>query len=207
MIDAPTHRPTVEDRRRQIRDAAAACFRRSGFHGASMAEIAKEANLSVGQIYRYFENKEAIIEAIVEQDMAEKRAKFAEFYNAPGDITRHLIDGCPGAVARFWDAERAALMLEVLAEAARNPKIAAVLRRRDAEERAMKAPFREAIRRPHWSDEEADLRSELIGMMFEGMAVRSMSNPDIDPEKLGPVLRSVMAAILELPEKEEAPDA
>lgn len=40
-------------------------FRRCGFHAASMSQIASEAQLSVGQIYRYFANKDAIIEEMV----------------------------------------------------------------------------------------------------------------------------------------------
>ena len=42
-----------------------ACFRASGFHAASMSQIASEAGLSVGQIYRYFSNKDAIIEEMI----------------------------------------------------------------------------------------------------------------------------------------------
>ena len=192
---APHSRPSIEGRRQQIQDAAALCFRRSGFHGASMAEIARTANLSVGQIYRYFENKEAIIEAIVEQDTEEKRVKFAEFLSAPGDITEYLIDNCVDAIDRFWDPERAALMLEVLAEAARNPRVAAILQKRDAEERLLNAEFRQRIQKPEWSEEETEIRAELMGMLFEGMAVRSINNPHIDPEKVAPVLKVVMSAI------------
>lgn len=198
MIDAPApSRPSVEERRQQIQDAAAACFRRSGFHGASMQEIARAANLSVGQIYRYFENKEAIIEAIVEQDLADKREKFAEFYETSEDLAQHMVENCAGAIDKFWDRERAALMLEVLAEAARNPKVAAILHRRDEQEHDLMALFRERIRRPGWSEEETELRSELIGMMFDGMASRSI-NSDIDPTRLAPVLKKVMSAILEV---------
>ena len=196
MIDAPApSRPSVEERRQQIQDAAAACFRRSGFHGASMAEIAKTANLSVGQIYRYFENKEAIIEAIVEQDLADKREKFVEFYETPDDMARYMVENCAGAISKFWDKDRAALMLEVLAEAARNPKVAAILHNRDEQEHEMTALFRQRIRRKGWSEEETELRAELIGMMFDGMAARSI-NSDIDPARLEPVLKKVMAEIL-----------
>lgn len=205
MIDAPApSRPSVEERRQQIQDAAAACFRRSGFHGASMQEIARTANLSVGQIYRYFENKEAIIEAIVEQDLADKREKFAEFYETSEDLAQHMIENCAGAIDKFWDRERAALMLEVLAEAARNPRVAAILHRRDEEEHDLMALFRERIRRPEWSEEETELRSELIGMMLDGMASRSI-NSDIDPTRLAPVLKKVMSAILgvEVPRSED----
>jgi AcrR family transcriptional regulator len=52
----------VQARRDQIVDAAKLCFRQHGFHAASMAEIAHASQLSVGQIYRYFDNKDAIIE-------------------------------------------------------------------------------------------------------------------------------------------------
>ncbi|MBI1406739.1 MAG: TetR family transcriptional regulator [Caulobacter sp.] len=196
MLDPePPSRPSAEARRRQIQDAAAICFRRSGFHGATMAEIARAANLSVGQIYRYFDNKEAIIEAIVEQDLAERRIRFAEFPGVPGNVAEHMIETCVDAIDRFCNPERAALMLEVLAEAARNPKVAAILQKRDAEERVLNAEFRQRIRRPEWTEEETEIRAELMGMLFEGMAVRSINNPDIDPEKVAPVLKVVMSAI------------
>lgn len=198
MIDltAPS-RPSTEARRQQIQDAAATCFRRSGFHGASMQEIARTANLSVGQIYRYFENKEAIIAAIVEQDLADKREKFAEFYETTGDMAQYMVENCAGAIDKFWDRERAALMLEVLAEAARNPKVAAILHKRDEQEHELTVQFRQRIRRKGWSEEETELRGELIGMMFDGMASRSI-NSGIDPARLEPVLKKVMNAILEV---------
>ncbi|WGM38543.1 TetR/AcrR family transcriptional regulator [Caulobacter sp. NIBR1757] len=208
MIDAPSpSRPSTEARRRQIQDAAAACFRRSGFHGASMQEIARTANLSVGQIYRYFENKEAIIEAIVEQDLADKREKFAEFYETPGDMAEHMVENCAGAIDKFWDRDRAALMLEVLAEAARNPRVAAILHRRDEQEHEMTEQFRSRIRRQGWTEEETELRGELITMMFDGMASRSI-NSNIDPARLSPVLKKVMGAILgvELPPHHPCPN-
>ncbi len=199
MIDTPSFsRSSLEARRHQIQDAAATCFRRSGFHGASMAEIAKAAKMSVGQIYRYFENKEAIIEAIVEQDIAEKREKFAEFYATEGDFARHMVETCTQAVERFWDPARAALELEVMAEAARNPKVAAILRRREEADKQVKAQFSDRIRRPGWSADEAERRGELIGMMFDGMAMHSIGHPDRDPNELAQALRKVLAAILEV---------
>ncbi|MDB5469091.1 MAG: TetR/AcrR family transcriptional regulator [Caulobacter sp.] len=169
-----------------------------------MAEIAKAANLSVGQIYRYFENKEAIIEAIVEQDLADKREKFVEFYETPDDMARYMVENCAGAIDKFWDKDRAALMLEVLAEAARNPKVAAILHRRDEQEHEMTGLFRQRIRRKGWSEEETELRAELIGMMFDGMAARSI-NSDIDPARLEPVLKKVMGAILGVEDPPHSP--
>lgn len=53
----------VEDRRRQIIDAAYRCFARKGFHQTTMRHICAEAGLSAGAIYTYFKGKEEIIEA------------------------------------------------------------------------------------------------------------------------------------------------
>src|ERR1700751_4700643 len=93
-----TLRPTPEARRQQILDAACECVRKAGFHGASMAEIAQAAGLSVGQIYRYFENKEAIIAAIVAQDLAAIREKFAELESSGQPLTEAVIALCGEAV-------------------------------------------------------------------------------------------------------------
>jgi AcrR family transcriptional regulator len=44
----------AERRRRQILEAAAVCFRRRGFHQATMQEICSEAGISPGALYRFF---------------------------------------------------------------------------------------------------------------------------------------------------------
>ena len=121
-------RPSPESRRQQILDAACERVRQSGFHGASMADIAKAAGLSVGQIYRYFENKEAIIAAIVAQDLAEMRDKFAEIESRPGALLDAIEAHLPEGIDKCFDPRRATLALEVVAEAARNPKVAAIVR-------------------------------------------------------------------------------
>ncbi|HNX20648.1 MAG TPA: helix-turn-helix domain-containing protein, partial [Acidobacteriota bacterium] len=58
-----------EARRRQILDAAADCFRRYGFHAATIANISETAGMSAGHIYHFFPNKEAIVRAIIEQNV------------------------------------------------------------------------------------------------------------------------------------------
>ena len=51
----------LEARRQQILDAAFGCFARQGFHQTTMQDICREAELSPGAVYRYFDSKEAII--------------------------------------------------------------------------------------------------------------------------------------------------
>jgi len=56
----------VEDRREQIIDAAMHVFAQKGFSRATNKDIAREAGITPGLIYHYFESKEALLNAIIE---------------------------------------------------------------------------------------------------------------------------------------------
>ena len=56
----------VEDRREQIIDAAMRVFAQKGFTKATNKDIAREAGITPGLIYYYFESKEAVLNAILE---------------------------------------------------------------------------------------------------------------------------------------------
>ncbi len=51
--------------RQDILDAAKQQFLTHGIYGASMRDIAKDAQVTVGNVYRYFKNKEALADAII----------------------------------------------------------------------------------------------------------------------------------------------
>lgn len=179
-------------RREQILAAAIDCVRHSGFHGASMAMIAKAAELSVGQIYRYFANKEAIITAIVAKDLAESHEVLVEIEGAPGDPLDVLVEKCGSGVKTAYDADRATVMLEVMAEAARNPKVAAVVRAADMQERTYTQHLLKKICGDRYSDAELAVRGEVLKLLFDGMAIRSVNNPDVDKEDLARRVQSVV---------------
>jgi len=192
----PPSRPDPEERRQQIVDAASACVRRAGFHGASMAEIAHAAGLSVGQIYRYFENKEAIVAAIVARDMAEMRDKFSELQNSSEPLRDAIINGCVQAMDEQYELERSALMLEVLAEAARNPRVAAIVQAADIEERALAHDLLRKVLPANCGERELAARGEVLSMLFDGMAMRGVNNPAGDREAIRKVLRVVLQHLL-----------
>ncbi len=56
----------VEDRRDQIIDAAMQVFAQKGFTRATNKDIAREAGITPGLIYYYFESKEDLLKAIIE---------------------------------------------------------------------------------------------------------------------------------------------
>lgn len=53
-----------DDKREAILQAALALFSDRGFHGVAVPEIAKRAGVGAGTIYRHFESKEAIVNAL-----------------------------------------------------------------------------------------------------------------------------------------------
>src|SRR3954462_4631060 len=59
-----------ERTRRTLLDTAIARFARDGYRGTSVAEIARDANLSGTATYAYFPNKEALFVAAVDEDAA-----------------------------------------------------------------------------------------------------------------------------------------
>ncbi len=59
----------TSDRRIDILKSAAAAFRRRGFHGASVDEIASALEMTKGNLYYYFKNKEEILFACHEYSL------------------------------------------------------------------------------------------------------------------------------------------
>jgi AcrR family transcriptional regulator len=59
------------DRNSRIVEAASGLFRREGYEGARIEEIAAKAEVSVGTIYNYYRNKGDILVAIVSMEVHE----------------------------------------------------------------------------------------------------------------------------------------
>ena len=69
-----------EDRQRnRILDAAARCFARDGFKGATIEDIASAASLSRPILYKHFEGKDALIDAVLEATFDAWHASNARF--------------------------------------------------------------------------------------------------------------------------------
>src|SRR5688572_22338077 len=65
---AIARRGGVHDKREAILDAALELFVERGFFGTAVPEIADRAGVGAGTIYRYFESKEALVNAIYRQE-------------------------------------------------------------------------------------------------------------------------------------------
>lgn len=178
-------------RRAEIIAAARYCFVRHGFHAASMASIAQRAAMSVGQIYRYFASKEAIVQTIVQGIAAKRLARMPS--GSWSDLSTKLAHRALAAVDEDEDDE--VLMLEVIAEATRNPQVAAVIREYDGQLRTAAVA---ALRRdyPHLTEREALARAELMAVLLYGTQFRRGTELPASPEVLAALYRRAIDAVM-----------
>ncbi|WP_372762330.1 TetR/AcrR family transcriptional regulator [Pseudoalteromonas sp.] len=188
----------VAARRTQVLTAAADCFRRKGYHGAGMAEIAKTAGMSAGHIYNYFDSKEAIIESIIEQDMEEMFSIFQEFEQQPGDLLTVLLGRLHQSVQRHMDTGACVVDLDMLAEASRNDKVASLLHEADSQARAKMRQLLTSDRsvlKTH-SEQELDSRINVIFSVMTGLFLRKMLYPELTEETVLIALRPAIKTLL-----------
>lgn len=156
-----------QQRRQQIMDAFIVHVVEKGFHKASMAEMAKTAGLSVGQIYRYFAHKEDIIRAVVAQKTEEYIELMEDFLEKRDWLQRHFEEGVD---ADFH--QNRILTMEIKAEANRSPAIAQM--QKDADER-LHAHAIDIIKRRYALTDEIDIKArvDFLVALTEGLFYRN----------------------------------
>jgi len=166
------------DRHTQILDAAVVCFAKRGFHQASMHDISAEAGISVGLIYRYFENKDAVISAMADRHKQEIHEVLERAQQAPTLLesleilfTAHCCENEPRVISAF--------VVDLYAEASRNPHVADLVR--DVLRTAMDGVTDLIARSPEAESAAHGLRphelAELIFAVSRGMLMRDVLQP------------------------------
>ncbi len=179
---SPRSREHAEMQRQRILAAAEQSFVEFGFHAASMACIAEKAEVSQGLAYRYFENKNAIILAIIERQIEERRNVIRSL-QSEGDFIERILELFEAWVRRDSGQMNPVLFLEMSAEATRDPEIGRALREADL---ANRKEFTNWLKREveahnrKLDDTELATRALAIQAFVEGIAIRAVREPDID---------------------------
>src|ERR1700751_860312 len=71
----------------ELIEAAAAVIQERGFEAATMAEIAARAEAKIGSLYRFFPNKDAIADALMEHQAEILRAAYDAIHGQAADAT------------------------------------------------------------------------------------------------------------------------
>ncbi len=174
----PESAEVYERRRGAILAAAERGFVKSGFHRTTMQSIAADADMSVGNVYRYFSSKDAVVEALVGREQAAMARDF-------DSLSDDDLMGSFAALMRRQIVEagrtEAILWLEICAEASRNPAIAAVTR---AHEQAILAHltafFSRVVAQCAQPGAAADpsALAKLVITLFTGLMVTQALNPE-----------------------------
>jgi len=182
-MDAPVT-STANKRASDILDQVKSVFARNGFEGTSMQDLAQATQMSVGNFYRYFPSKDAIITALVKRDLEEIETVFDAVQSAedPGamfmKLLRHRIETLP--------FEKAALWSEVQAASYRCPEITTLMRTMDE---TVRRNVVMALVRIHGDESPAALeifetRAQLLMLLIHGFAQRKYCARDtVSPDQ------------------------
>ncbi len=186
----------AEQRRQQILQAAGACFVTKGFHQTSVAEIARAATISMGLLYRYFPNKEAIVRAFAEQDRQQLSTALIELQNA-ADLSDGLSAFVDGIFESLKNQHDQRIASEVLAECGRNAALLASVQNEDALSlAAVQNTLKQLAKRGLVSKRGVTMESAVLMVaLFEGISVRLTLNSKLDQKKLK---AATMEALLQL---------
>lgn len=184
----------ADARRAQILEAAHTCFSREGLHGASMASMAAEAGLSVGQIYRYFENKEAVIAALCEVHLEEWSQRLAAARARSDDVVEEMIEMARYNCEKLEEPGAIAMVLEFFSEAARNQRIGALV---CAVDEAARARLRELLARPGEDAAAAMARASMATILLEGWLLRVLKDPGASKEDYLASLRPMFRLLVQ----------
>jgi AcrR family transcriptional regulator len=112
----------LEDKRRQLLDAAVRVFARKGFHASRVGDIAEEAGVAHGLLYHYFKSKDQVLEAVFHENWSVLLARIEsveETEEPAADQIRHIA----AIVLRTW-LHLPDVVRVVIQEFGRSPELA-----------------------------------------------------------------------------------
>jgi len=114
---------TLAARRRKILEAAIGCFLENGYHQTGVRDIAKRANVSLGNLYNHFPGKHDVLVEIAQLEKDELQP-FIKQLAKPGSATK-VLKRFISSYAKYLAApENVILSIEIASEAIRKPDIA-----------------------------------------------------------------------------------
>jgi AcrR family transcriptional regulator len=200
-MNAPSPRVAADEvsseRRKHILDAAERSFTRAGFHRTTMQDVAAEAGMSPGNLYRYFASKDALVAGLCERDRVGLADELTEMRESGGDFIaafrelgrRHFNDGM---------RDKAKLCLEIWAEATRNPEVAEMQTAFDCTFEDQLVQAFEVAKRQGAVAPDLDSRSvaSIISKLGDGLFVRRAVAADFDSEREIAEVFAVIGALL-----------
>jgi AcrR family transcriptional regulator len=170
-----------EARRQQLLDAARTLLAERGYHDLSVDDICAAARLSKGSFYGYFESKQAMLLALLDEEMGRLESSLAEIssHAAPKGET-HLREFTRSVLREAEDPGRVQLRADLWALAATDEVVharlnEAVARRRELLRSALDRMLeRDDLRLPR---ELANAVASILLALGDGLVLHSALDP------------------------------
>ncbi|HHZ8190532.1 TPA: TetR/AcrR family transcriptional regulator [Pseudomonas aeruginosa] len=183
------------DTRRKIISAASACFSEKGFRGTSIGDIARRANVSQGATYTYFDGKDELIVAIVEEEMKAALAAYTEPYECSS--LERICELAKTCVMKTGYPVNPSLWIEILAESARHESVNTCFLAADVAMRnALKGVIRDGIERGEFKGVDPEEASILLFAILDGLIARRATNPDFNIDQHLPSFSRTLCSFL-----------
>lgn len=187
-----------EQKRLEILAAAEGCFVRKGFQGTSISEICAAAGISPGHLYHYFDNKEAIVEAIASLRFETATTGFRQILAGPDPFSTWVRQ-----VSQLMFAKTTGnLLIELLAESSRNPIVAGLIREQNERVINLLSDVIRAGQAEGKLDPSLDPRlaaSVLQAAVLDGVKALSIREPNIDQAAVGKMIELLITRFLGKP--------
>lgn len=194
----------MDARRSQILDAAMVCFAAHGIRETTIKRICDQAQLSPGAVYRYFDNKQAILAAVYARSMLENRGFSDQIASSadPLQTIRALVRGMVGFIGDPQLQQEHHLSLRVHAEGLSDPEVAksytAIHRDVIAQVSPLLRDLQAQGRIPATLDVEYFMWVLLSA--YQGLRVHALLDPSLDLERFGDALLMMVDASLKIDE-------
>ncbi len=197
-VSRMTREQSKANTRERLLAAARSVFASSGFHGASVDEIASRAGFSTGALYSNFDGKEDLFLVLMEREIDEHSREIAEAVGKRESVAERATGG-----ARRWMAmidrepELLLLFMEFWAYGVRDARVRPKVAARFAQVREMLTKLVEDGVREF--DLELEIPAEQLAVAIDalgdGIARQKLADPDAVPDDLmGRVLALLFSA-------------
>lgn len=189
---------TADERGHEILFSIRQTFAEKGFDGASMQDLARAAGMSVGNFYRYFPSKAAIVTAMCSLDLAEIQGEFSDIQMSGEPmaalrekILSHFTEECQDD-GQLW--------AEITAAAIRKPEIGEAARQMEETIVSLLATIFAHVTKRNITDarQRYEGQCQMLVMLVKAMAMRTSQCGPASPALADQVVRIIDGILTEI---------
>jgi AcrR family transcriptional regulator len=161
----------VTEKQEKILQAALELFAQEGYNATSTSKVARHAGVSEGLIFRHFDNKEGLLQAILDEGERRFKALFVDIVmeNDPNEVIRKTIEMTKQVDQSDYDFWKLQFKLKWELELSGDEKM-----------EPLRMALTNAFRKLNY--EEPELEANLVLLFTDGLGSAVLKGSTMDPE-------------------------